>query len=123
MQEHDGHRSFEDILSAVEQDEALKVGGETIGAETSGQEVGGGAVGSGLAGLGSMIPPELLLRLPSLLKAVQSMTEPLPVSDSRPTTPVALLCALRPYMGVRRRQALDTMIRLSRLSDSLGALR
>lgn len=122
MEERENPRSFEDILTAVEQDETLRASGGNVEAEAVGKE-SGGAAGNGLAGLGSMIPPELLLRLPSLLKAVQSMTEPLPVSDSRPATPVALLCALRPYMGARRRHALDTMIRLSRLSDSLGALR
>ena len=113
-------RSFEDILTAVEQDEGLKSGGAAV---ADGDGHSSGTSGDTTVGLGGMLPPELLSRLPMLLKAVQSMTEPMPRAAGRPATPEALLCALRPYLGERRQQALDAMIRISRLSGTLGALR
>ena len=114
----DAKQSFEDILAAVERDETLaggtieKAGGDAMPASDS----------SPLAGLGGLLShPDLLAKLPLLLKTVQSLTEQLPEAknDKRPETPVALLCALRPYLNEHRRQALDTMIRVSRLSQSL----
>lgn len=117
MAESNSKQSFEEILAAVEQDAALASGqsqteqGESVHAEDS-----------PLSGLGGLLShPELLAKLPLLLKTVQSLTEPLPEAenDKRPDTPVALLCALRPYLNDHRRQALDTMIRVSRLSESL----
>ncbi len=118
MEENDRSRSLEDILSAVEQDESLK-GGER---EADEPKTGASEATAATGGFAGVIPPELLLRLPSLLKAVRSVAEPLPVSDDRPTTPMALLCALRPYMNERRRRAVDAMIRISRLSDTLESL-
>lgn len=118
-------RSFEEILTAVEQDEGLKRGEATVeDQETRDGTVGNDGADQGAsAGLGMLLPPELMLRLPALLKAVGSMTEPMPRSTSRPATPEALLCALRPYLGERRQQAIDAMIRISRLSGTLGSLR
>ena len=118
MAEMDAKMSFEDILSDVENDPLLAAGQHagTRGAEQSPSD------DSPLAGLGSLLSrPELLAKLPLLVKTVQTLTEPLPESknDKRPDTPVALLCALRPYLNEQRRQALDTMIRVSRLSESL----
>ena len=116
MADRDAKRSFEEILTAVEQDEGLRGEGEarTVADEVSRE----GELGR----LGSLLSPELLLRLPGLLKAVETVTAPIPGSDVRPVTPIELLCALRPYMNERRRRALDAMIRISRLSDSLGSL-
>ena len=111
-------RSLEDILKAVEQDETLRAAENVSSAAEEGATPSGG-----VGGLAGIIPPELMLRLPTLIKAVQRMTEPVPVSDHRPETPVALLCALRPYLNERRRRAVDTMIRISRLGDTLGHLR
>lgn len=122
MAETDAKRSFEEILAAVEEDPRL----------SSEQPDGGGEEGSlsledsPLSGLGSLLSrPELMAKLPLLLKTVQSLTEPMPElkNDKRPDTPVALLCALRPYLGEHRRQALDTMIRVSRLGESLKSWR
>ena len=119
-------RSFEDILSAVEGDEALRgasLAGSASGASTGGSAVQDGAdAGAGASLLGAM-PPELLAKLPQLLRALSTMTEPLPHAAGRPESPEALLCALRPYLNEQRRQLIDTMIRLARLSGTLGALR
>ena len=121
MAEMDAKRSFEDILADVENDASL------ASEQTERTEARAGATpdDSPLSGLGSLLSrPELIAKLPLLLKTVQSLTEPLPESknDKRPDTPVALLCALRPYLNEQRRQALDTMIRVSRLSESLKSL-
>jgi hypothetical protein len=118
MAEMDAKISFEDILSDVENDASL-ASEESERAQT---REGATPDESPLAGLGSLLSrPELLAKLPLLVKTVQTLTEPLPESknDKRPDTPVALLCALRPYLNEQRRQALDTMIRVSRLSESL----
>jgi hypothetical protein len=75
--------------------------------------------------LGALLSrPELLAKLPLLLKAVQTLTEPAAKEKEikKPDTPVALLCALRPYLNEHRRQALETMIRVSKLSESLRSL-
>jgi len=121
MAEMHAKSSFEDILADVENDASL-ASGEGTGAEARTTEA---PDDSPLSGLGSLLSrPELIAKLPLLLKTVQSLTEPLPESknDKRPDTPVALLCALRPYLNEQRRQALDTMIRVSRLSESLKSL-
>lgn len=118
-------RSFEEILTAVEQDESLKHGEVAVEDQETrdGTDGNDGTPDGGASGLGTLLPPELMLRLPALLKAVGSMTEPMPRVTSRPATPEALLCALRPYLGERRQQAIDAMIRISRLSGTLGSLR
>lgn len=115
--------SLEDIISAVEQDGTLREGqasepqAPSEGARTEGEA-------SELGGLGALLSqPELMARIPALLRVVQSMTEPVAKGEcKRPDSPVGLLVALRPYLNDHRRQALDTMIRISRLSDSLRSL-
>ena len=121
MQEATSRHTLEEILSAVEQDEALKSAPSDAPSEPSGEEGQGDALG----GLGALLSrPELLAKLPLLLKAVQTLTEPAAKEKEikKPDTPVALLCALRPYLNEHRRQALETMIRVSKLSESLRSL-
>ena len=109
----DGRGMLEHILNEVEND-------ATLSADSKGaSEAGGGSSEAGEMGAFSL-PPELMARLPSLLRAVQSLTEPPKGSDTPPHTPEALLCALRPYLSEPRRRALDTMVRIARLSESLG---
>ena len=110
----DGTRSFEEILTAVEQDERLRDGAAS-------GEKSEAAAGEGGAPLGG-IPPELISKLPLILRAVNCMAAPMPHDGGRPKTPEGLLCALRPYLNERRRQAIDAMIRISRLGGSLGLL-
>lgn len=112
----EGGRSFEDILTAVEQDEGLR-GAALPGAGGDGE----GNAGEGASLLGG-VPPELIAKLPQLLRALNTMTAPLPRDAGRPETPEALLCALRPYLNEQRRQLIDTMIRIARLSGTLGSL-
>jgi hypothetical protein len=122
MESSSAKHSFEEILAAVEQDPSLTSGQVPEAGEKA---PSASAEDSPLLGLGSLLSrPDLLAKLPLLLKTVQSLTEPLPEAknDKRPDTPVALLCALRPYLNEQRRQALDTMIRVSRLSESLKSL-
>lgn len=121
MQEATSRHTLEEILSAVEQDEALKSAPSDTPSEPSGEEGQGDVLG----GLGALLSrPELLAKLPLLLKAVQTLTEPAAKEKEikKPDTPVALLCALRPYLNEHRRQALETMIRVSKLSESLRSL-
>lgn len=119
--------SFERILTAVEQDDSLKNG--EIGSES-------GAGGTALAheperpeeamasGLGAMLShPELLSKLPLLLRTVQTLSEPLgKPSEKPPETPTALLCALRPYLSETRQRVLDTMIKASKLAETIRSM-
>ena len=114
MAAKDGRATLEDILAEVEQDATLATNG---GADDAAGEERAQAVN----GLGALLShPELMAKLPTLLRAVQSLTEPMHGADRPPHSPEALLCALRPYLNESRRRALDTMIRIARLSDSLG---
>ncbi len=122
MQDKAGHSTLEELLASVEADDSLReADGEKEGEHPSAT----GVAGEGTEGLGALFSnPELLSKLPALLRVVQTMTAPSPpLPDKRPQTPEALLCALRPYLGEGRRQALDAMIRISRLSESLRSLR
>lgn len=117
--------SLEEILTEIEQDEALRTEGSSSQSQTAHTADQGEMAGEGSGGLGALLNhPELLAKLPMLLKAVQTLTEPVAGGKDckRPDSPVALLCALRPYLNDNRRQALDTMIRVSKLSESLRSL-
>lgn len=116
--------SLEDIISAVEQDSTLRDGQGSDEQPPSEQDAPTSAQPSDLGGLGALLSqPELMARIPALLRIVQTMTEPPDKGEcKRPDSPVALLTALRPYLNDHRRQALDTMIRISRLGDSLKSL-
>jgi hypothetical protein len=120
MQGRGGHATLEELLSAVEGDESLRSAESTSSGE---QNEGQGGALDGL-GLGELLArPELISKLPTLLKIAQTLTAPSPpISDKRPETPEALLCALRPYLGEGRRQVLDVMIRISKLSKTLKSL-
>ena len=115
--------SLEDIIAAVEQDSTLQADTSPEVRPTESGRTEGEA--SELGSLGALFSqPELMARIPALLRVVQSMTEPVVKGECvRPDSPVALLIALRPYLNEHRRQALDTMIRISRLGDSLRSLR
>ena len=118
MQDKEGHSRLEELLAAVEADDALK--DADVGAQQTTLPKQGEA-GEGLGALFSN--PELLGKLPALMRVVQTLTTPSPpMPDKKPQTPEALLCALRPYLSEGRRQALDTMIRISRLSETLRSL-
>ena len=124
MEQKDGHLSLEQILTAVEQDPTLA--GESREGETVQSEAVEASQKEGIpTGLGALFSqPELMLKLPGLLQVVQSLTEPTPKGQSgKPASPVNLLTALRPYLNDHRRQALDTMIKVSRLSESLKSLK
>ncbi len=80
--------------------------------------------GAGASPLSALLSSgDLISKLPQLLKVVGNLRESPAPPPSKNPSPVALLSALRPYLNEHRRQALDTMIRLSKLSDSLQALR
>ena len=123
-------RTLEEILTAVEQDDSLKQNMDPSSMTTAQERVpresedGAESQGQGSSMLGAMLSnPELISKLPSLMQAVKSLSEPMPKgTPHRPQSPEALLCALRPYLGERRRQAVDTMIRVSRLSTALRSL-
>jgi hypothetical protein len=120
MQGRDGRATLEDLLSAVEGDESLR---EAKDVPLYEQDAGQGGPWEG-GGLGELLArPELISKLPTLLKIAQTLTAPSPpISDKRPETPEVLLCALRPYLGEGRRQVLDIMIRISKLSETLKSL-
>jgi hypothetical protein len=125
MQESTARHSLEEILTEIEQDEGLRGQGSSSESQTARTAEQGEVASEGGVGLGALLShPELLAKLPLLLKAVQTLTEPVAGSKDckRPDSPVALLCALRPYLNDNRRQALDTMIRVSKLSESLRSL-
>ena len=121
MQDKAGHSTLEELLASVEADESLREADEAKGEDRPSATA---ASGEGTEGLGALFSnPELLSKLPALMRVVQTMTAPSPpLPDKRPQTPEALLCALRPYLSEGRRQALDAMIRISRLSESLRSL-
>ncbi|MBR0443624.1 MAG: hypothetical protein IIX15_04720 [Clostridia bacterium] len=115
--------SLEDIITAVEQDSTLSA--ETLPPRDEAEvDATAEQEKADMGGLGALLSqPELMSKLPALLRIVQTMTEPVSKGAcSKPDTPVALLTALRPYLNDHRRQALDTMIRISRLSESLRSL-
>ena len=120
MQVEQQKKTLFDILEQVEQDASLLEQGEESGAQgvVEAQGMGGDVLG------GLLSSPELLSKLPVLFKIVQTLKDDsLPGEVSRPETPEQLLCALRPYLSEGRRQALDTMIRVSRVSASLKSLK
>ena len=121
MQDGAGHSTLEELLASGEADESLRDADDTRG---DNQQDATAKTREGNEGLGALFAnPELLSKLPALIRVVQTMTTPSPpLPDKRPQTPEALLCALRPYLGDGRRQALDAMIRISRLSESLRSL-
>ena len=90
-----GHSTLEELLTSIETDDTLK-GGQEETEQTIGQsDDRSGEQGAGLRAL--LSNPELLAKLPALIKVVQTLTTPSPpVADKRPETPEALLCALRP---------------------------
>ncbi len=115
--------SFEQILTSVEEDEALR--DEERPEESPQKETDGQPRMVDGVGLGAMLShPELLAKLPLLLRVVQTLSEPAsPPVQERPDTPVELLCALRPYLSEERQRALDTMIRVSKLAQTLRSMR
>jgi hypothetical protein len=114
--------SLEDIITAVEQDSTLS--SESVPPQEQRPQTAADKETADVGGLGTLFSqPELMARLPALLRIVHTMTEPVSKGACvKPDTPVALLTALRPYLNDHRRQALDTMIRISRLSESLKSL-
>ena len=120
MQEEGHKRTLGEILDQVEQDQTL-LGGSSAEQESRAEntEAGEGSILGGLLG-----NPELLSKLPVLLQVVGALKDDgLGGEVRRPDTPEALLCALRPYVSEGRRQALDAMIRVSRVSASLKSLK
>ena len=116
--------SLEDIINEVERDGAQAQDAQPYGQQADGASAEQQSEAADAVGLGALFSqPELMARLPALLRIVQTMTEPVSKGACvKPDTPVALLSALRPYLNEHRRQALDTMIRISRLSESLRSL-
>lgn len=114
--EDSSYTALDDILTQVEQDESLRDGGAPK-ASTATAAPGGAGIGELLSQAG------LMQQLPTLLKLFQTLREP-PRHDepSRAGAELALLSALRPYLNDNRRQILDMMIQISRLSDSLRSL-
>ena len=117
----DGGRSFEEILSSVEEDESLK---SEVSQEGSTDQAASEQASPGGVGLGALFShPELMAKLPVLLRAVQTLSEPTEKpTEKRPSTPAALLCALRPYLSESRQRTLDTMIKVSKLTEALRSM-
>ena len=116
-----GGRSFEEILSSVEEDEGLKNGASQVSVADPAANEQTVPVGAGLGTL--FAHPELISKLPILLRAVQTLSEPTEKpTEKRPSTPAALLCALRPYLSESRQRTLDTMIKVSKLTEALRSM-
>ena len=135
MAENGERTSLEDILNEVERDGTLRESVTDTSDAPSGERAGGetplGESGT-IPDLGALLGnPELLRKIPALLRVVKSVSgggddrdkHPGGERGGRPASPVGLLAALRPYLGENRRRAVDTMIRVSKLSDTLRSLK
>ena len=116
----DVHASLEEILDEVEQSTGASDMTEQ-GAQSS------EAVPAGATLSGAWLPDiGLIAKLPALMELMKVFKEPSePYCSGKPSGDacITLLHALRPYLNQNRQQAVDTMIRLSRLRDGINALR
>ena len=123
MEPTTNHASLEEILTAVEQDASLREGSVQDAPTSADAAAGEGTLSD--TGLGALLSQtDILSKLPEILKVMQTLRVPPSSSEaaSKKGTPIALLTALRPYLNDNRRQAIDAMIRISQLSDSLRLL-
>ena len=118
MEQSKERHSLEEILREVEQ-QSLSPSDLTEPTADGQQE------SEGTGSLGTLFSdPALLAKLPALLRVVQTLTDGGPKQDERrPESPEQLLCALRPYLSEGRKQALDTMMRVLRLGESIKSLK
>lgn len=66
------------------------------------------------------IPPELISKLPLILSLLSGSDSP-PKSQGEKNRE-ALLCALKPYLSPSRAEAIEKIIKLSRLGDIFGSI-
>ncbi len=139
MAENGQHVSLGELLDEIERDEDLR-GGTDSG--MAGRDKGPPAderedreklrnEGDGeaaLSGMGNLLgSSELWNKIPGLIRLIGELRAP--ASPGKVADPAsaaaqaALLAALRPYVSENRRRAIDMMIRISRLSESVRALR
>lgn len=90
---------------------------------------------TGTDGLSALLSdPTLLAKLPSILSIVKpllssispSTPSPLNETDAKSGSPACrdnLLLALKPFLSPERRQAVDAMLRISKLGEILGQLK
>ena len=70
------------------------------------------------------VSPTAILQLANQLPALMSVLRGAPTSEGKETPdPQALLCALRPYLSSRRREAIDSMLQLWKIRTLLQKLR
>ena len=133
--------------SEAVQDEILASFLQKIGSSSSADTIGASSekVGDPFGGLLSTIlaNPEIISKIPAIISSVkpiidslthQSPTADVPVSASPVTkenaphgksgedSRTALLCAMKPYLSEERRNAVDYIVKLSRLSEILKTL-
>ena len=73
--------------------------------------------------------PDLMTKLPEVISVLRPMMEGKGNGEKKGQTPhsndkrTALLCALKPYLSQSRREAIDYIIRISRMSGIISHLR
>lgn len=67
----------------------------------------------------NLINPEVMSKLPDILSLLSSQKAP---SSEQSRQQATLLLAIRPYLSERRRELIDTFIKLDRLGDILKKL-
>ena len=65
------------------------------------------------------VPPEIMKALPTVLSLMNGQGKPKSQSEANRE---ALLCALKPYLSKSRADAIEKIIRLSRIGDILSGL-
>ena len=88
----------------------------------SGETAGDGEVVSG-GDPGEVASPVAMLQLADKLPALMSALGSKKSSSKETPDPQALLCALRPYLNDRRREAVDGMLQLWKIRALLQILR
>ncbi len=71
------------------------------------------------ASAASAMPPEIMKALPTILSLMKGDGKPKSKSEANRE---ALLCALKPYLSKSRADAIEKVIRLSRIGDILSGL-
>ncbi len=142
----------ENIQSETSQDEMLAgILQKLSGAQTPSSNVNSGGTGGGDLFSSLLSNPELLSKLPTIISTVKPILEMLgsggggAIPASAPQSPVtalsaqstasplqkgnpsadsraALLCAMKPYLSRDRQNAIDYIVKLSRLGDILKTL-
>lgn len=135
------------VLTSMPQGASADDTAETVTTTPPPTGIGGTAQGAGAGGtdiLSSLLSnPELISKLPQILSLIKPVMEMLASGNTTTTTSdqqavtagamskshqaphddrSALLCAMKPYLGRERREAIDYIIKLARLGDILKSL-